>query len=209
MNKKEKVNYFAYFESITFTALKEAELLAEFMKNYDHKKITERMDQIHLLEHNADQKMDTMTEQLIADFLPPIDRDDISELAEKLDDICDTIDDVMLNFYMYDIKRVRSDVNKSCEGLVEITKQTNQLFSMINNFKQPKRILEKIKEISDMEDLGDEYYLESMHCLYLDDLNGHVKTAVAWNKLYQCLEKCYDSCEIVAKLLKTITIKNS
>ena len=87
MKKKEKLNYFNEFITITEYIVKSAGMLKEILSNYDLEKLDEDISSVHRLENKADHIVHSIRSNLIKDFLPPIDREDIAVICKKLDNI--------------------------------------------------------------------------------------------------------------------------
>ena len=86
MKKKEKYNYFEEFISMTEYIEKSSIILKELMNDYNQEKLDKSIEEIHKLEHSSDRVVHKMRENLIKDFLPPIEREDIAVIVNKLDD---------------------------------------------------------------------------------------------------------------------------
>jgi uncharacterized protein Yka (UPF0111/DUF47 family) len=206
---KERFNYFDYFCSIAKIACDEAEFLKRMAENYNPANLLDDIGTMHEMEHRADEKKAEMINVLIREFVPPIDRDDITQLSELLDTVCDCIDDVPLHLYMYNITEIRDDVPAICDGIVHITQELYELTKDLEGFHDPDHLLEQIAAVNTVEEEGDTLYLNSMHNLYSYDLQQQVVQAVGWNDLYSALEDCYDACEDAAALIRQIVIENS
>lgn len=140
------------------------------------------------------------------EFLPPIDREDISEIAHVLDEICDAIEEVVLLLYMYDIKACRDDVS---EFIIIIKKECEKLSELFRDFENHKRnrdkLLNIIKEVNTIEEDGDRFYINVMKKLFVEKANA--KDIVAWRDIYNCLEICCDCCEKVADAVENVIMK--
>lgn len=205
---KEKLNYFDYFYKVSDLAYKQAQLLHEKLSDFDSKKIQETINEMHSTEHQADMLKRDMNEFLIKDFLPPFDRDDIMALSDLYDTVCDTIDEVLLKLYMYNIKKCRSDIGEITKSIVDICNELRDLTSSLNGFKNSQLLIQKVAKVNDIEDVGDKLYIDSVNKLFKDNrLND--KSIVAWNSIYDCLENCFDACENVADEIRNVIIKNS
>ena len=202
-----KIDYFEYFKEISILACKQAQYLSETLENYDHDSLPERMKYMHSIEHEADIKKSEMITELIKEFLPPIDRDDIVSLSELYDNVCDTIDEVLLEFYMHDIKECTPEAKVISKKIVEICLQLHELSENLKGFKKPDTLIEKVIQVNDIEDEGDKLYTSVMHELFskCDDS----KTLLCWSNIYACLEECFDACEHAADLIRNVIIKNS
>ena len=97
MKSKENYNYFDEFISLTDYIVESANTLKDIMENFNIEKLDTDIVEVHKLEHEADNIVHKMRNYLIKDFLPPIDREDISLIINKLDNIEDGIDEVLIN----------------------------------------------------------------------------------------------------------------
>ena len=96
MKKKEKYNYFEEFIKMTEYIEKSSILLKELLNDYNQENLDKSIEEIHKLEHSSDRVVHKMRENLIKDFLPPIEREDIAVIVNKLDNIEDGIDEVAI-----------------------------------------------------------------------------------------------------------------
>ena len=104
MAKKDNNYYFEAFAKGISYANDAAALLQDIFENFDAEGSKALLDQMHTIEHTADGVKHKMMERLVKEFLPPIEREDIVELAHTIDEVCDLIEDVVLRIYMYNIK---------------------------------------------------------------------------------------------------------
>ena len=202
-----KTDYFEYFIEIADIACKQAEHLHNTFSNYDPAKLTESRDVMHHMEHTADEKKADMIEQLIKEFLPPFDRDDIISLAELYDTVCDTVDDVLLKFYMYGIDECTPQAIVISGKIVEICHKLYDLTCELRGFKKQEHLITLVEAVNDGESEGDALYSDAMHELFSKETDP--KTLIIWRDLYTALEDCFDSCEVTADLIRNIIIKNS
>ncbi|MDO4378513.1 MAG: DUF47 family protein, partial [Erysipelotrichia bacterium] len=163
----KKYDYFNCFTQMSKIAFEQANLLSATLNEYSQDTIQEKIAIMHNLERDADQLRHELLERLLHEFLPPFDHEDITNLIERLDDVCDTIDDVLMRFYMYDIHTVRSDVENICQGIIDCTNELSELVEQFKNYKkEPKPLLKMINDVNKIEEIGDSYYMESTHKLF-------------------------------------------
>lgn len=210
--KKEKImakkfDYFVCFSDITKIACKQAELLKETTDNYSIDNIHENIKVMHELERNGDDLRHELYDHLLHEFLPPFEHEDITSLIEKLDDVCDAIDDVLMKFYMYNITSCRDDVKFITQGIIDCTLKLAEITDMLPTYKKDtKKLFDIINEVGIIEEQGDYYYMEYSHNLFAEnDINEIIK----WKSLYATLEACYDTCEEATEVVRNIIIKNS
>ena len=105
-----KFNYFDAFASQAELAAKEAELLMLVVENFDRaEKLQEYLPEAHRIENEADEVHHSIHDALLPDFVPPLDREDITSIASSLDEVVDLIEELILSFYMYDVRFMHTD----------------------------------------------------------------------------------------------------
>ena len=112
MAKKDNNYYFDTFEKCISYANEAAILLQSCFEHYDASNMKEHIEKMHKIEHTADGVKHELMERLMKEFLPPIEREDIVELAHTIDDVVDTVEDVLLGMYMYNITTFRPEVKE-------------------------------------------------------------------------------------------------
>ncbi len=207
MAKKESNFYYDSFSKGISFANEAATLLQECFVNYDAANVQAHLDDMHKIEHTADGVKHEMMEKLVKEFLPPIEREDIVELAHTIDDVTDSIEDVLRGMYMYNITSLRPEVkeftsliSRCCSALTDVTAE-------LHNFRKSTILTEKIIEINGLEEEGDRLYTKAMRCLYTEEKDP--VAILAWTTMYDRLEKCCDCCEDVADTVEQVIMKNS
>lgn len=209
MPRKQKFDYFEVYAQFTQLAVKEADLLIEAFRNYtDAEALLPTLNEAHEVEHRGDSLNHAIFQNVATDFMPPIDREDIIELAGNLDNILDYIEDVLQHMYMYDIRtmpeyalRMAEIIRKSCAGL-------DAAMADFKNFKKSKDFRHHIVEVNSLEEEADRVYLEAMRHLHVED-NGDPMHVLVWSRTYSRMEKCCDACEHAADVMATIILKNA
>lgn len=205
---KNKTNYyFDTFAKCISYANDAANLLHECFENYDINNMKEQADKMHQIEHTADIVKHEMMEQLMKEFLPPIEREDIVELAHEIDNVVDSIEDVLLGMYMYNITSFRPEVKEFTNLITRCCISLKEMSMELHDFRKSTLLREKIVEINELEEEGDRLYRESIHRLYTEEKDAI--SIIAWTTMYDRLEKCCDSCEDVADMVEQIIMKNS
>ncbi len=207
MAKKENNFYFDTFAKGMSYANDAAILLKDCFEKFDAANIRTRLDEMHTIEHTADGIKHNMMEQLVKEFLPPIEREDIVELAHTIDDVTDSIEDVLLGIYMYNITELRPEVKDFSRLIERCSCALKEMLGDLHNFRKSTLIREKIIEVNGFEEEGDKLYTAAVRRLYTEE-----KDAVAilsWTTLFDRLEKCLDGCEHVADRVEQVILKNS
>ncbi|NLZ54297.1 MAG: DUF47 family protein [Thermoanaerobacteraceae bacterium] len=206
MHKKENY-YFDTFVELVDYSCKAANLLNLIITNYDAGQIKDKMEEMHVIEHSADEARHKMIEKLLKEFITPIDREDIMAMADSIDTVTDSIEDVLMRMYMYNIVEVTEHAQELTEIIEKSCHLLKQAFDEFPNFRKSKKLHELIVEINRLEEDADALYTEAIRDLYLS--SKHYKEIVAWDNTYHYLEKCCDACEEVAEVIERIIMKNS
>ena len=206
MAKKGNDYYFDTFAKGVDFSCEAAALLQTCFKNYDTATLRERMEEMHKIEHAADEVKHEMMERLVKEFLPPIEREDIMELAHAIDEVADCIEDVLMRMYMFNITELRADVHDFADVISRCCAAMKELMLELPNFKKPTKLREYIIRINGMEEEGDRLYTKAMRSLYTEETDP-IKV-LSWTTMYDRLEKCCDSCEHVADAVEQIVMKN-
>ena len=207
MKKKESYNYFKEFIQMTDYIVESAETLKDIMANFDIEKLNTDIVEVHKLENGADDIVHKMKSNLIKDFLPPIDREDITKIINRLDDIEDDIDEILINIKIFDITYIKHEVMELIDLLVVCCKSVREIFLDFNNFKNVELINQKTINVNHLEGQGDIIFEKLMTELYKNETNPI--DLIKWTKIYNCLEDTIDSCEIIAECVDEVVMKNS
>ncbi|HJH62230.1 MAG TPA: DUF47 family protein [Firmicutes bacterium] len=204
---KKGMNYFdAFIQGVEF-GCQAAALLRDCFAQYDPEQLPQRMEEMHRIEHAADEMKHGMMQSLLREFLPPIEREDIMELANTIDDVTDSIEDVLLRLYMFNITRLRPDVQAFAEVIVRLCAALKQMAGEMHNFRRSTQIRELVIEINHLEEEGDRLYSKAVRQLYAGQEDP--VAVMAWTTLYDHLEKCCDRCEDVADVAERVIMKNT
>ena len=204
-NKKAEENYFDMFVISADFACAASKSLLDIVSDFSD--IEKKAADLHKIEHSADQHFHKLHDQLMKSFITPIDREDILLLAQKIDDVVDLIEDVANKFVMFNVKTLRSDVvdfitlvSKSCTTMKEAMEK-------FRNFNKSKSLTDKIHEMSDFEEAGDNFYKTAMRNLFTTETNP--MEIIVWRELYDTIEAVLDASEDVANAMDSVILKNS
>ena len=195
-----------FAEAVSYSC-KAADMLKEDFTDFDPSRLAVRIEEMHHIEHTADIAKHELMEKLMKEFITPIDREDILELSNALDDVTDSLEDVLLQLYMFGITSLREDsltfaaiINDCCHAL-------KKLMLEFENFRKSKVIKDMIIEINHLEENGDRLYTEAMHRLYTN--TPDTLEVLSWTTIYNCMEKCCDKCEDAADVVEAVILKYS
>ena len=206
MAKKDN-NYFKMFSDIANDAIIAAHQLEKTVKNYNPDKIEKLNKSMHEIEHGADEKKHTMMKMLVAEFITPIEREDIGTLSYMLDDVLDSIEEVYQMFYMYNVKTMRPEAIDFVDLIVRSTEAMKACFDEFEHFRKSDLISKKIVEVNVIEELADTLYFKTIRELYTKEKDPmHV---MIWVRIFDRFERICDQCEHVADTISSVIMKNS
>lgn len=205
--KKDEYNYFDEYIKGAEIVVESSKLLKGALENYDLKTVENEISKVHKLENDADKIIHDMRNYLIKDFLPPIDREDIVILGHRLDDVEDYIDEILINFNILNIERVREDALEFANLVIEASEAVKEALEFFKNYKKVEPIKEKVIAINILEDKGDRLYEKVMKKLYSEEKNAI--EIIKWTTIYDCFENAMDACESIADEMADIIMKNS
>ena len=199
--------YFENFSACATLALNAANYLVECLENYDSDKIEEMVGHMHTFEHNADIKKHEMSGTLAKAFVTPVDREDLDMLSQQLDNVSDTLEEVLQKFYIYSIKEIQPEAIDFAKNLVKSCEMLVQIMDEFENFKKSKNMRSLIIACNDVEEDCDKLYLTTIRKLWANSTD--VLTTVSWYKIFDCFEACADACEHVSECVGSIIMKNT
>lgn len=207
ITRKNDYDYFAFFCVSVAHARRAAEYLHQALQCFDGTCFDKQVKEMHDIEHAADIDKHDMMRHLHREFLPPIEREDIVSLAQQLDDVTDSIDDVMRRAYMFDIRELREGVLEFTELLIQCCKALEEAVREFRNFKTSKTIHDRLVAVNTLESTGDKLHAENIRKLFQE--NASARTTLTWMTLYDGLENCLDACEDAADIIEGVIMKNS
>ncbi len=207
MGKNKKNDYFELLSRQTQFCVDAAALLETTLCNFDAAKEGDAYDQMHVIEQNGDALHHDIVTKLSCEFITPIDQEDILRLVQIIDDVTDAIDEVTLDFYMYDVKTLPEGADEFSKLVSKCVSALYDAVSELKNFKKPEKLRSQIVEINHMESAADEVYSKAIRQLFTSEADA--KTLIGHTKIFDRLEKCCDLCEHAADVMEQIIIKNT
>lgn len=207
MASKADKYYFENFVEAADYAYKAAVYLEECLTHYNHDNIKEMLEKIHSYETEGDKKRHELSSALAKAFVTPVDREDLALISSCIDNVSDSIEEVLQCFYMYRIEKVTPEAIEFCTKIVTCCEIMKKVLSEFINFKKPEKLHDLVIELNHMEEECDKLYLHSNKSLskYCDN----VLDIVSWRDIYNKMEDCADACEHVGDSVEMVVMKNT
>ena len=205
---KKRFDYFEAFEKQVDIASEEAEVLIEAIEGFTTSEdLVPILEKAHEIEHRGDEMNHIILTNVAVDFITPIDREDIIELAQDLVDIIDLIEGPIQRFYRFDVKAMEPEAIEFAVLIKKSLKALRKSMSTFREFKKVKKIRAMVEDVNQLEEQADVMYLETIRHLFTSGDAADLRVRV-WSRLFEHLEMTVDACEVVADTMSTITLKN-
>ncbi|HBR35471.1 MAG TPA: DUF47 domain-containing protein, partial [Firmicutes bacterium] len=206
MAKKKDVNYFDTFVELVQYSCDAAILLNEIANDFHADELEAKMEQMHEIEHAGDEGRHAMMKRLAREFITPIEREDIVSLADAIDNVTDTIEDVLLRIYMFNFTKMHEDVVKMAAIIVQCCEALKEAVAEFANFRKSQTLHKLIIEINRLEEDGDDLFVKATRELFVNEKDP--VQIMAWRETLDYLEKCCDACEEVSEVIESVMMKN-
>ena len=137
MAKKNKNDYFKLAQDQIAYCVEAADFLQNMLTHYSVQDLLAKRDEMHNIEHKADEIHHDILNRLSAEFITPIDQEDILHLVQIIDDITDALDEVVFECYKFCVKEIPADVPELSGIVSTCVKALAQAVGELKNFKKP------------------------------------------------------------------------
>ena len=199
--------YYDNFISAAECCCEAALYLETCMTHYNYSNIEQMLHNMHTIEHKGDTMRHEMQEALAKAFVTPLDREDLAAISHNIDNVTDSIEEILQRFYVDRVEIVLPCAVDFATSIVDSCDLMKQILQELPNFKKPKKLKELIVELSHKEEECDKLYLTATRSI--PDQTRDVLEIIAWREILSKMEKCADSCEHVGDTIETIVMKNT
>ncbi|WP_314067425.1 DUF47 family protein [uncultured Vagococcus sp.] len=188
VNLKEAATYFSSF---SLEKPEDVSVFSETINNYESK---------------GDRLVYQMIVQLNDTFITPIEREDILELTNRIDDVLDAMEKAALSFEICHLSKFNNVITKMA---AEISGATDEIATAVDHIftKKLKLINAHSKKIKQHESTCDALYREALLALFQDEQDPI--RLIRYKTVYENLEEIANFCEDVSKTLNSIVMKNA
>ncbi|MDR2112422.1 MAG: DUF47 domain-containing protein [Candidatus Accumulibacter sp.] len=145
--------------------------------------------------------------QLHKSFITPIDREEIHQLINGLDDILDLIQDAAHTVTLYNIRHITPEAIRLGEIVQQCAERVRAAVGLLTSMDNGPRIFKLCQEIDELESAADREMRGAMSRLFRDEPD--VRELIKYRAIYELLEIVTDRCEDVANIIEGIVIENS
>jgi len=196
--------FFDLLEESSANLKQTATELLDLMENYEN--VPEKVAKIKQSEKKGDDIIHKIMNELHRAFITPIDREDITNLGERLDDVVDAIEEAARYMIEYQIEKPTPNAKHLSLILTfcadAIVKSIQLLKVRGSKLQQLIPLKDKLNEL---EDEADRVTSQAMGELFQSYTAIEI---IKWKEVYAQLEGATDRCEEIAVILEGIVIKN-
>jgi len=181
-----------------------AQTLTRLMNDYDC--LEECAQLISDQEHKGDEIIHSIMRRLHGTFVTPLDRGDIANLAERLDDVVDHMEEAARDMYDFKVAAPTPQSRDIAEVLLTAGVELEKAIGGLPHLRRRKEeILEICREINSLEEQADRVGRGALIELFND--NTPFGDVMKWREVYHHLEEAADSCQGAAIVIEGIVLE--
>ena len=193
-----------YFERFTELAVRvrdAARILQKFFRGESG--VPTVLGEVKRLEHECDEISHEILRGIDQTFITPIDREDIHDLASRLDDVLDYIEAAAERLVVYRIKEPTSACRAMAEVIVTITRAMDRTIRCLRTMDPAFH--EHTVEVNRLENSADALLRDSLAAMF-EEASDPIEV-IKWKEIYETMEIVTDRCEDVANVIEGIILK--
>jgi predicted phosphate transport protein (TIGR00153 family) len=176
--------------------------LVETMDDFEHLQM--RAERMREVEHQGDFLTHQMMNQLRQSFVTPIDREDIANLTERMDDVLDHIEAAVTALCDYEIPEPTESAREMAAVILKVCATLQQAMAHLRR-ADLRAVLPLTVEVNRLENQGDQLFRAAMRDLFQSERD--VRDIIKWREVYDELEAATDSAEDVANVMEGVVLK--
>jgi uncharacterized protein Yka (UPF0111/DUF47 family) len=139
--------------------------------------------------------------------MTPLDKEDLRDLSQALDDITDFVEAAAARTQLYRLSNPRPDLEPLAKLLVEAAEVVvTAVKELGNGFNKSTTLKGTLREIHSIENDSDIAFRTALASLF-EQPNPDVLMVIKWKEIYDRIETAVDKCEDIAKIIGTIVVK--
>ena len=193
-----------FFELLLSAAVNAAKATQEFnLLIHEWSPTSKRFETIREIEGEGDLLTHEVIDRLNRTFITPIDREDIHDLATRLDDVLDYIEAAAERLVVYRIKEPTSACRAMAEVIVKTATSMDRAIKCLRTMDPGFH--EHAVEVNRLENAADNLLRDSLAALFEEQ--GDPIEVIKWKEIYETMEIVTDRCEDVANVIEGIILK--
>jgi len=204
-------NFFKLFEEHVGFVMQAAKAFTQLMAHYDDAILRDKyIDEVNKAEHAADRVTREVHRLLHATFITPIDREQILQFIDRLDDVADLLQDAAEATALYDVRSANEEIRRLADLCERSCERVAAVVSLLRNLSAANTAQAALKicdEIDELESDADRVMRAAMSKLFREEQD--VREILKLKLIYELLESVTDKCEDVSNIIEGIVLENS
>ena len=179
--------------------------LLDLMEKYED--VPAKVEEIRRLEEVGDGIIHRIMTQLHKTFITPLDREDIAQVGERLDDVLDCIEEAARYMTEYHIDTPTESARELSRIIVRCAETLDKAMGILGGRgAKLKGLLDLKDQLNTLENEADRVTSRAMGELFE---SYSAIDIIKWKEVYGQLEGATDRCEEIAAILEGIVIKHA
>ncbi len=204
-------NFFEMFNQHAERIVEAARAFSQLVANYSDQNLREQYNRdVDNAERAADRVTQEVNRLLHRTFITPIDRDQIHQLINTMDDVADLLQDCAETMALYDLRSVNEEITRLTDLCVKCCERLKDAVALIGKLADPataEAALKTCEEIDRLESDADRVMRSAMSKLFREEPD--VREVLKLKAVYELLETVTDKCEDVANVIEGIVLEQS
>jgi hypothetical protein len=194
--------FFELFAEDANNLAEAARQLSDMIESFD--RLEERVISIQALEKRGDQLDRQITRRLENSFITPFDREDIHQLAARVDDVVDYVQAIAETLVVYGVRQPTAEARRLAQILAE---QGRELAIALGDLRSRRNVVEHLERVHDLEHEADGLSRAAVARLFKEQTDP--LDVIKWRDLYRELENGIDAAEDAAEAVERMLHKSS
>ncbi|MBS1722611.1 MAG: DUF47 domain-containing protein [Armatimonadetes bacterium] len=164
------------------------------------------VQEIKAIEHAADQVRHELGTKIDEAFVTPMDKEDLSALADRLDDIVDCVESASTRISIYKVQSLRPDLAPMAANLVAMTKKLQTTVVALGEGSKLNDIKDMFVQLHSIENDTDQMFRAALGTLF-ETMQDQPVQIIIWKELYDRIERAVDKCEDASNVVESMVVK--
>jgi uncharacterized protein Yka (UPF0111/DUF47 family) len=132
--KKKEDEFFQLLIEFSGKIIKAGEAFTDLVNDYTD--VENKVAGMKTLETECDMQAHKIMAALRASFVTPFDREDIYEIANEMDAIVDSLEEVANRFVVFDVKKLKPEAQQMTVNIMQAIRELEVLFKHLSEIKK-------------------------------------------------------------------------
>ena len=204
-------SFFELFNRHANCVITAAQAFGLLVEHYGDPQLREQYTrEVDEAERAADRVTQEVNRLIHTTFITPIDREQIHELINLMDDVADLLQDAAEAMTLYDVNRMTEQIRQLADLCLRCCERVKEAVGLLSRLAEPSAAEAALKicgEIDRLESDADRVLRGAISQLFRTEPD--VRELIKLKAIYELLETVTDKCEDVANQIEGVVLENS